>query len=85
MTEQRINLYQVNLESRKQLFKLEVATNNFDAVELAKAHICMYCGNDQPHVTHYSLIGSIDDEIEDPVVSCNVTDNDAHRPQLLTH
>lgn len=84
MDDQRINLYQVNLESRRHLLKLEIATNNVDAVEIAKDYICENFGGEKPHVTHYSLIGSIDDEIEDPVVGCNVTDNNGSWPQLLT-
>ena len=57
----KMPIYQVQLETRYRIIGYEVATNNHDAIDLAKAHLCsvfeLQKGEDYIHVGGYSEIG----------------------------
>ena len=58
---EKMPIYQVQLETRHRIIDYEIATNNHDAADIAKGHLCsvigLVDGEDFIHVGGYDQIG----------------------------
>lgn len=86
-------LYQVQLENREAIYNFEIATNNYDAVEIAQGYALSMSAPFTPHsptfLTCCAQIGDYSEEDIDGaayvIVSTNMRSKDGHALILTPH